>query len=37
MVAAEPVIAFDPSYISKAGKSTYVKGKYWSGLAGAPK
>jgi len=37
VVAAERVIAFDPSYIPKAGKSTYGKGKYWSGVAGAPK
>jgi len=28
MVTAERVIAFDPSYIPKAGKSTYGKGKY---------
>ena len=37
VVAAERIIAFDPSYIPKAGKSTYGKGKYWSGVAGAPK
>ena len=37
VAAAERIIAFDPSYISKAGKSTYGKGKYWSGVAGASK
>ena len=28
---------FDPSYIPKAGKSTYGRGRYWSGVAGAAK
>lgn len=37
VVAAERIIAFDPSYIPKAGKSTYGKGKYWSGVAGTSK
>ena len=37
VAAAERIIAFDPSYNSKAGKSTYGKGKYWSGVAGASK
>ena len=30
-------IAFDPSYISKSGKSTYGVGYYWSGLASSTK
>ena len=30
-------IAFDPSYISKSGKSTYGVGYYWSGVAGSTK
>jgi hypothetical protein len=29
----ERIIAFDPSYIPKAGKFTYGRGKYWSGVA----
>lgn len=33
VVSDERIIAFDPSYISKAGKSTYGRGKYWSGVA----
>lgn len=28
----EFVVAFDPAYISKSGKSTYGVGKYWSGV-----
>lgn len=28
----ELVVAFDPAYISKSGKSTYGVGKYWSGV-----
>jgi len=36
-VSAETVIALDPSYIPKAGKSTYGRGRYWSGVAGAAK
>ena len=34
-ISDERVIAFDPSYIPKAGKSTYGRGRYWSGVAGA--
>jgi hypothetical protein len=33
----ERVVALDPSYIPKAGKSTYGRGKYWSGVAKAAK
>jgi hypothetical protein len=29
----ERIVAFDPSYIPKAGKSTYGRSKYWSGVA----
>ncbi len=36
-VSTETVIALDPSYIPKAGKSTYGRGRYWSGVAGAAK
>jgi len=35
--SSERVIAMDPSYIPKAGKSTYGRGKYWSGVAKAAK
>lgn len=31
------IVAFDPSYIPKSGKSTHGRGKYWSGVAGAAK
>ncbi len=31
------IIAFDPCYIPKAGKETYGKGRYWSGVAKASK
>lgn len=37
IVSTERVIAFDPSFIPKAGKSTYGRGKYWSGVAKAAK
>ena len=37
VVSDERVIAFDPSYIPKAGKSTYGRGRYWSGVADAAK
>ena len=37
IVSDEMIIAFDPSYIPKAGKSTYGRGRYWSGVAGASK
>jgi len=36
-VSRETIIALDPSYIPKAGKSTYGRGRYWSGVAGAAK
>jgi len=36
-VSTETIIALDPSYIPKAGKSTYGRGRYWSGVAGAAK
>jgi len=36
-ISNERVIAFDPSYIPKAGKSTYGRGRYWSGVAAAAK
>ena len=35
--STERVVALDPSYIPKAGKSTYGRGKYWSGVAKAAK
>jgi hypothetical protein len=35
--SGERVIALDPSYIPKAGKATYGRGKYWSGVAKAAK
>lgn len=35
--SSEQIIAFDPCYIPKAGKSTYGRGKYWSGVAKAAK
>jgi hypothetical protein len=34
---AERIIVFDPSYIPKAGKLTYGRGRYWSGVAKAAK
>jgi hypothetical protein len=34
-VSPETVIALDPSFIPKAGKSTYGRGRFWSGVAGA--
>src|ERR1035437_7589094 len=36
-ISDERIIAFDPCYITKAGKYAYGRGKYWSGVAGAPK
>jgi hypothetical protein len=33
----ERIVALDPSYIPKAGKSTYGRGRYWSGVAKAAK
>jgi len=32
-VPGERIVVFDPSYIPKAGKSTYGMGRYWSGVA----
>ena len=29
--SGERIIALDPSYIPKAGKATYGRGRYWSG------
>jgi hypothetical protein len=37
IVSDELAIAFDPSYVPKAGKATYGRGRYWSGVAGAAK
>jgi hypothetical protein len=37
VVSNERITAFDPSFIPKAGKSTYGRGKYWSGVAKAAK
>ena len=37
VASGERVVALDPSYIPKAGKSTYGRGKYWSGVAKAAK
>ena len=37
VVSDETIVAFDPSYIPKTGKSTYGRGKYWSGVAGKAK
>ena len=36
-IISECIIAFDPSYIPKSGKTTYGLGSYWSGCAGAVK
>ena len=33
----ERIVALDPSYIPKAGKCTYGRGRYWSGVAKAAK
>lgn len=33
IASEERIVALDPSYIPKAGKSTYGRGKYWSGVA----
>lgn len=35
--SGERIVALDPSYIPKAGKCTYGRGKYWSGVAKAAK
>ena len=37
VVSDETIVAFDPSYIPKAGKSTYGRGRYWPGVAGKAK
>jgi hypothetical protein len=37
VVSAIRIVALDPSYIPKAGKCTYGRGKYWSGVAKAAK
>ncbi len=37
VVSDERIIALDPCFIPKAGKTTYGKGKYWSGVAKAAK
>ena len=36
-ISKKRIIAFDPCYIPKADKSTYGRGRYWSGVAGAAK
>ncbi|MEA5110311.1 hypothetical protein SDC9_28951 [bioreactor metagenome] len=36
-VPGERIVVFDPSYIPKAGKSTYGMGRYWSGVAKSAK
>lgn len=37
VVSSEKIIALDPSYIPKSGKSTYGRGRYWSGVAKSTK
>ncbi len=37
VASGERVVALDPSYNPKAGKSTYGRGRYWSGVAKAAK
>ena len=37
MLVADCIIAFDPSYVSKSGKSTPGVGYFWSGCAGKAK
>lgn len=37
IVSKKLAIALDPSYIPKSGKSTYGRGKYWSGVAKSAK
>ena len=36
-ISSECAVALDPSYIPKAGKATYGRERYWSGVAGAAK
>jgi len=35
VVSNASVIALDPSYIPKSGKSTFSLGRFWSGVAGS--
>jgi hypothetical protein len=37
IASTERIVALDPSYIPKAGKCTYGRGRYWSGVAKAAK
>lgn len=37
VASTERIVALDPSYIPKAGKATYGRGKFWSGVAKAAK
>ena len=37
VASSERIVALDPSYIPKAGKCTFGRGKYWSGVAKAAK
>jgi hypothetical protein len=37
VVSEERIVALDPSYIPKSGKSTYGRGRFWSGVAKATK
>ena len=37
VISDEKVIALDPSYIPKSGKSNYGIGRFWSGVAGSSK
>ena len=37
VASTERIVAFDPSFIPKAGKCTYGRGRYWSGVAKAAK
>ncbi len=34
VVSDEAIVALDPSYIPKTGKSTFGLGRFWSGVAG---
>jgi len=37
VVSSDTIVAFDPSFIPKAGKSTYGGSRYWSGVAKSAK
>lgn len=37
LIPGERIVVLDPSYIPKAGKSTYGRGRYWSGVAKSAK